>query len=91
CDDCVGDGCLGDGCVGESYVGEGYVGDGVWAGVGSGDGEDVILEGKVEGLAASNIWGNRATSCPENPFVDLFILLNTFILRDGTEYNLICC
>ncbi|GKF90672.1 hypothetical protein Tco_0274373, partial [Tanacetum coccineum] len=53
-------------------------------GEGVGEGEDVILEGKVEVSVTSNILGNKATSWPENPLVVLFILLNTFILRDGT-------
>ncbi|GKG25300.1 hypothetical protein Tco_0395928, partial [Tanacetum coccineum] len=30
-------------------------------------GEDVILEGEVEGSVTSSIVGNRATSWPENP------------------------
>ncbi|GKG56545.1 hypothetical protein Tco_0579869, partial [Tanacetum coccineum] len=63
---------------------------GEWEGEGSGEGEgeDVILKGEVEGLVTSNIVGKRATSCPENAFVCLFILLNTFMLREGTGYDL---
>ncbi|GKG27238.1 hypothetical protein Tco_0402941, partial [Tanacetum coccineum] len=55
-----------DGCVGEGCVGDGYVRDGESEGGGSGEGEgscewegeDVILEGKVEGLETSSIVGN---------------------------------
>ncbi|GKG53395.1 hypothetical protein Tco_0552663, partial [Tanacetum coccineum] len=54
-------------------------------GEGVGEGEDVILEGEAEGVGTANIFGNKAISCPEKPLVDLFILLNTFIVRDGTE------
>ncbi|GKF62984.1 hypothetical protein Tco_0183038 [Tanacetum coccineum] len=99
-DGCVGDGCVGAAvicagvgegeCVGEwegegSGEGEGEgSGEGEGEGSGEGEGEDVILEGEVEGSVTSNIVGKRATSCPENAFVGLFILLNTFMLREGT-------
>ncbi|GKE92110.1 hypothetical protein Tco_1573205 [Tanacetum coccineum] len=96
-DGCVGDGCVGDGCVRAAVicagVGEGECvgewegegsGEGEGEGSGEGEGEDVILEGEVEGSVTSNIVGKRATSCPENDFVGLFILLNTFMLREGT-------
>ncbi|GKG38607.1 hypothetical protein Tco_0460319, partial [Tanacetum coccineum] len=68
---CSGPGCVWDGCVGE--------------GEGVGEGEDVILEGEGEGSVSSNIVGNRATSWPKNPLVGLFILLNTFMVREGTR------
>ncbi|GKD80638.1 hypothetical protein Tco_1347477 [Tanacetum coccineum] len=89
----VGDGCVGDGCVG-ACVGEGEC-SGEWEGEGECSGEwegkDVILEGEVEGSVTSSIVGNRATSWPKNPLVGLFILLNTFMLRDGKGYVLECC
>ncbi|GKF85366.1 hypothetical protein Tco_0253193, partial [Tanacetum coccineum] len=64
-------------------------GEGNWcSGPSEGEGEDegevVILEGEVEGSGSSNIVGNRATSWTENPLVGLFILLNTFMVREGT-------
>ncbi|GKG26581.1 hypothetical protein Tco_0402284, partial [Tanacetum coccineum] len=46
---------------------------------------DAVLEGEGEDSVASNIVGNKGTSYPENPLVDRFMLLNTFIVRDGTE------
>ncbi|GKA09599.1 hypothetical protein Tco_0688930 [Tanacetum coccineum] len=55
------------------------------------EGEDVILEGEVEGSVTSSIVGNRGTSWPEYPFVGLFMLLKTLLLREGTGYVLECC
>ncbi|GJR97239.1 hypothetical protein Tco_0269413 [Tanacetum coccineum] len=68
-------------------------GSGEWEGEGSGEGEgeDVILEGEVEGSDTCSIVGNKATSWPEYPFVGLFILLKTLMLREGTGYVLECC
>ncbi|GKF41083.1 hypothetical protein Tco_0124425 [Tanacetum coccineum] len=106
-DGCVGDGCVGDGCVGDGYAGDDCAGDGcvgstmICSGVrecveegecsGEWEGEDVILEGEGEGSGTCSIVRNRSTSCPENPLVGLFILLNTFMLSEGTGYNLVCC
>ncbi|GKG20820.1 hypothetical protein Tco_0380621, partial [Tanacetum coccineum] len=58
----------GDGCVDDGYVGDGCVGKGS----GEWEGDDVILEGEVEGSKTSSIVGNKATSWPEYPFVGLF-------------------
>ncbi|GKA66269.1 hypothetical protein Tco_0766077 [Tanacetum coccineum] len=44
-------------------------GSGVGEDEGVGEGEDVILEGEGEDSAASNIEGNKGTSCPENPLI----------------------
>ncbi|GJW01049.1 hypothetical protein Tco_1556300 [Tanacetum coccineum] len=35
-----------------------------------GEGEDVILEGEVEGVVTTNIEGKSATSCPENALIE---------------------
>ncbi|GKE87884.1 hypothetical protein Tco_1565359 [Tanacetum coccineum] len=71
-------------CTNEgSGEGEGE-GKGEGEGEGEWEGKDVILEGEVEGLETSSIVGNKATSWPEYPFVGLFILLKTLILREGT-------
>ncbi|GKG47848.1 hypothetical protein Tco_0507333, partial [Tanacetum coccineum] len=99
-DGCVGDGCAGDDYAGDDYAGDGCVGDGcvgltvICSGVGEcvGEGEcsgewegkDVILEGEGEGSGTCSIVGKNTTSCPEKAFVGLFILLNTFMLREGT-------
>ncbi|GKG27015.1 hypothetical protein Tco_0402718, partial [Tanacetum coccineum] len=102
-DGCVGDGCVNDGCVGDGCVGATMICSGVGEGSGEGEcvgegkgsgeweGEDVILEGEVEGSGTSSIVGNKATSWPEYPFVGLFILLKTLTLREGTIYVLECC
>ncbi|GKG64829.1 hypothetical protein Tco_0665703, partial [Tanacetum coccineum] len=51
-DGCVGDGCVGDGCVGAAMICSG-VGEGEGECVGEWEGEDVILEGEVEGSVTS--------------------------------------
>ncbi|GKE71265.1 hypothetical protein Tco_1529337, partial [Tanacetum coccineum] len=93
------DGCVGEGCVDAAWicsgVGEGAgecsgewegkgSGEGEGEGSGEGEGEDVIREGEVEGSVTSNIVGKRATFWPEYPFVGLFMLLKTLLLREGT-------
>ncbi|GJX56281.1 hypothetical protein Tco_0286178 [Tanacetum coccineum] len=64
-----GHGCVGDGCVGAAVICSG-VGEGAGSGecvgedegLGEWEGEDVILEGEVEGSVTSSIVGNRETS-----------------------------
>ncbi|GKG00178.1 hypothetical protein Tco_0301868, partial [Tanacetum coccineum] len=99
-DGCMGDGCVGDGCVGDGCIGAVVICLGVGEDVGKGECkgegkcsgewecEDVILEGEGEGLGTCSIVGKSAASCLENAFVGLFILLNTFMLREGTGYVL---
>ncbi|GKD72311.1 hypothetical protein Tco_1330593 [Tanacetum coccineum] len=97
CNGCVGDDCASNGCVGDGCVGSTVICSGVGECVREGEcsreweGEDVILKGEWEGSGTCNIVGNRSTSCLENPLVGLFILLNTFMLSEGTGYNLVCC
>ncbi|GJX79609.1 hypothetical protein Tco_0327758 [Tanacetum coccineum] len=69
-------------------------GEGEGEGSGEWEGEDVILEGEVKGSKTVSIEGNKATSWPEYPFVGLFILLKTLMLREGSiqlEMSSFCC
>ncbi|GKF02315.1 hypothetical protein Tco_0029238 [Tanacetum coccineum] len=80
----------GEGEGSSEWEGEGE-GEGEGEDSGEGEGEDVILEREVEGSVTSSIVGNRATSWPKYPFVGLFMLLKTLLLREGTGYVLECC
>ncbi|GJS19832.1 hypothetical protein Tco_0448464 [Tanacetum coccineum] len=47
---------------------------------GVGEGEDVILEGEVEGAGTANIVGNKATSWPENPLFSRPLLIAKILI-----------